>query len=59
MLFTGDLGGKGDPGEPGINGLKGVPGLDATQEACSGEKVRLVSEACISVNWGSEGQKIC
>ena len=37
---TGELGSKGESGEPGTDGSKGGPGLDATQEACSGEKVR-------------------
>lgn len=39
LLFTGIQGEKGNPGEPGSNGNPGPPGEDATQEACSGEKV--------------------
>ena len=40
MYITGILGEKGLPGENGVDGSKGGPGDDATQEACSGDKVR-------------------
>ena len=38
-IIPGEQGDKGDPGQPGSDGFKGTKGEDATQEACSGDKV--------------------